>query len=108
MKIIKFVKEDNIWYADLPDYPGRKGDLMMVAGTDKLLDELCPDENSIILKVSDKRFDDAMQITKLFGIGYGATYVTRGKLKSRTLWLCPVLKFVFDKYPRNIYFDIVM
>lgn len=38
MKELTFVKEDKLWYVSLPDYPGYKEDLLMVAGADDLLE----------------------------------------------------------------------
>lgn len=41
MKVHRFVREDNSWYIDLPEYieqGGSKGDLEMVSGADTMLD----------------------------------------------------------------------
>lgn len=40
MKRLDFYKDSTGWFIDLPDYPGEKWDLQMVAGADKMLDVL--------------------------------------------------------------------
>ena len=39
---LKFNKEADRWYIDLPDWTGTKGELEMVAGADTLLDCVRP------------------------------------------------------------------
>jgi hypothetical protein len=65
MKYITFERDDHKnWFVALPDYPGPKSDLLMVAGTDKILDELAGENDSILLKVSDIPFKGSLHLTK--------------------------------------------
>ena len=53
---LKFNKEADRWYIDLPDWTGTKGELEMVAGADTLLDELDLDKDNVVnLTVSTRK-----------------------------------------------------
>lgn len=126
---LSFVREDVIWYADLPEFLdqglGDRANLMMVDGADTLLDLLSKGHTHITLKLSTRPFSDwqlCMHITHrgmnadlLARIGhapvdYGAYYqVTafEGKQYHHSLWLCPVTEYVFGSYPDTIYASII-
>ncbi len=123
-RLLGFVKEGGLWYADLPEFLeaglGDRNDLLMVAGSDTFLDLLTGGGNRK-LRNSDRPFEghriamciDAMGLDRelLDSVGhnlvdYGAYYqVTTldGRRFSHRLRLCPVAKYVFGGYPRNIY-----
>lgn len=102
-----FNKEDgHNWFVELPQYPGPKGDLLMVAGTDKILDDLAENKNSISFKVSDQPFKGALHLTKVIDLDKGgAFYKTHAPLKFRIVWFCKVMLYVFGKHPKNLYFE---
>ncbi|MEJ6979684.1 DUF6717 family protein [Pedobacter sp. P351] len=57
MNTYRFYKENTgEWYVDLPDYPGPKADLQMVAGADTFLDKLGGKSNIVSLTVSEEPF----------------------------------------------------
>jgi hypothetical protein len=103
---IKFYREDNRWYADLPEFieqGGSKEACEMVAGADTWLEELGGEKGWIVLTVSDKRkcyFDRYLALQEVDE--NGATYKTD---TGHELWLCPVTLFVFNQYPQMIYYS---
>jgi hypothetical protein len=100
----RFYKKDELsWYIDLPEYPGNIDDLMMVAGADKMLDQLAKDSNEVMLHVSEVKFPGSrtLKLTGLTG-NEGANYMT-GNDK---IWLCGVTEYVFGYYPKQIFFKI--
>lgn len=106
MTDLLFEKEEGNWYVVLSDYAGPKSDLLMVAGADKLLDDLDEDLGTVSLTVSTIKFNDRdLTLTKMFNAHGGAVYfVTSRLLSARPIWLCKVVKFVFDqKIPRKLY-----
>jgi hypothetical protein len=108
MKIFKFYKEkDGRWYVDLPEWPGEKEELEMVAGADKMLDYLSNNSESISLFISKDAIKDSdvlnlMQICK----GGGALYSFNSE-KDNPLWLCDVMKFVFNEFPEKLYLKTI-
>jgi len=103
---LKFNKEADRWYIDLPDWTGTKGELEMVAGADTLLDVLDLDKDNVVnLTVSTERFQGAsIKLSKLLNCFGGATYLTRSSNFNKPVWLCAVTKYVFDgQLPKRIY-----
>lgn len=124
-QIISFVKDQGIWYADLPEFLemelGTRSNLMMVDGADTFLDFLSHGSKRVTLTVSTKPFTgfqtkmvkngNGLNPALLEKIGhapvdYGAYYsVTElnGKPFQHQLWLCPVAEYVFGCYPEEIF-----
>ena len=124
-QILSFVKENGIWYADLPEFLeqglGTKSNLMMVDGADTFLDLLSNQSPKITLQISTDPFPGWQakmekirkglnaQLLALIGhapVGYGAYYnvtALQGKPFDHQLWLCPVTEYVFGQYPNKIY-----
>ena len=103
---LKFNKEADRWYIDLPDWTGTKGELEMVAGADTLLDFLDLDKDNVVnLTVSTKKFQGAsIKLSKLLNCFGGTTYLTRSSNFNKPVWLCAVTKYVFDgQLPKRIY-----
>jgi hypothetical protein len=128
-QVLGFVKENKIWYADLPEFLeqglGTKANLMMVDGADTFLDLLSGNTDEVTLKISSqpfkgyqagmKKFKKGMnrQLLDLIGhapVEYGAYYNVSeldGKPYQHQLWLCPVTEYVFGSYPEEIYTAVV-
>ncbi len=110
IKDYRFYKEDNgSWYADLPGYPGPKGDLLMVAGADKMLDVIAKGGNECVITASEEPFKDSNECELLKKSGGGGDYIIkefRGQTINHELWLCSVVQYVFGKVPQRIYFKI--
>jgi hypothetical protein len=90
------------WYIDLPEYPGPKEDLQMVAGADTLLDFLSGNTNSFTGIVSKTFIPEAIVISRDYQKPEPkeGEYYLYGEL---SIWLCPVTQFVFNEYPEKIY-----
>ena len=111
MTTYRFYKEPNhswhSWYADIPGYPGPKGDLLMVAGADTLLDILAQGNDECSFLASETSFDGADKLELLNLSGGGGDYILRefqGKEIGHNLWLCNVITYVFGKVPDVLYF----
>lgn len=114
MRKLDFYKDSNGWFIDLPDYPGEKWDLQMVAGADKMLDVLSKGSDLVTLEVDEPPFSGAENVLILDYIlnGWG-TYrwaelfgdITR--FKDGDVGLCPVTEYVFGHFPDNIYFKTI-
>tara|TARA_R110000796_G_scaffold247704_1_gene373598 strand:+ start:7872 stop:8204 length:333 start_codon:yes stop_codon:yes gene_type:complete len=103
---LKFNKESDLWYIDIPDWTGTKAELRMVAGADLLLDVLDKDkDNSVSLTIDTEDFKGSnIKLTKLLNCFGGATYITKSKDFNKPVWLCAVTKYVFDgKLPKKLY-----
>lgn len=105
-----FVPEDNLWYIDMP-WPGDRYNLAMVAGSNKLLDYLCEEEDNNYVTVDvlprSKReehegfFECEQTASSLFG---GSFYDVHGlEGFTRDIWICPVTLCVLGHYPKYIY-----
>jgi hypothetical protein len=131
---VSFTKEnDGLWYVDRPDFIelgyGTKGNLLMVAGADTLLDALLSQaENPIIHnghqtismmislqpqagfecieKVSDGFDLETLRQYNHPVVESGANYILRSN--GHKLWLCPTLLYVIrqNTYPNEIYFKL--
>lgn len=115
MRVFKFYKEESgRWYIDLPEWEGSKNDLEMVAGADMFLEILSQDECKVDITLSTLPFEgaDTLEFIK-FGelhsweLGEGAWYKLTSYMGidfGLSMWLCNVTKFVFDDFPKIIYF----
>lgn len=103
---MRFIKEDERWYVDLPDWTGEKEELEMVAGADTLCDILAQGDNSVNVRVELEPFEGAYELLKLQetpDIG-GALYnVSGNNVSNFDIWLCAVTEFVFGNLPQTIY-----
>jgi hypothetical protein len=108
----RFIKEPTGWYIDLPQYldqGGSKGDLQMVEGADTMLDIMAGGNDSIILAISEKSFDEAdrLQLTEkcdpYIGGGYYLLHSWEGEPVMKNMWLCAVTEFVFGYVPEQIF-----
>jgi hypothetical protein len=125
VQLLGFIKEQGIWYADLPSFLeqglGVKANLMMVDGADTFLDLLSGNSSKLTLKIAPQAFEGyqtymqqikkGLNVELLERIGhapvdYGAYYDVKelhGKAHAHRLWLCPVTEYVFGSYPQAIY-----
>lgn len=100
--------EENRWYANIPEWEGSVDELEMVAGADIMLDIYSQFENRITLTMSDlplKRGDLLKRVydpTVQSGSNYKVTTMFQQPYDYE-IWLCDVTKFVFGRFPENIY-----
>jgi len=122
----RFYKENEIWYIDLPDFLeqglGSKANLMMVDGSDDLLDILSENSNEVIVEFCHLPFERATHTLRAQQIGsnqsllskIGHAFVSYGmyynvtELDNMRIWICPVTEYVFGgSYPREIFLKTV-
>lgn len=106
MKTLKFNKEGNAWYIDLPEWTGPKSALLMVAGADALLDKLSEGKGTISLLVSeynpiDSTFEKMTKMVNTPVIG-GSVYLT----KYWPIWLCQVTEHIYGKMPDVLWYKV--
>ncbi len=110
-KTVKFTfnKESHgTWYIDLPDYPGPKGNLAMVAGADDMLDFLAKGKKRVVVEMSEQPFEGALALdrTKVGEPGGGAYYKPVNHA-IQSVWLCDVTLYALGKFPEHIYFRAI-
>lgn len=123
-KTINFVKEEQLWYVDLPEFIeqgyGTKGNLLMVAGADEFLELSSNGSTCVTATVSNRPFENSRQLVNTsVGVDpemlaqYNHPVVEDGgyyRLSENgfVMWLCPTLLYVFESrvYPSEIYFHI--
>jgi hypothetical protein len=124
-KTIDFVKENDLWYVDLPEFIesnlGVKGNLLMVAGADKFLEMNSNGNSRVTVTVSNQAFTDSrLLVNTSVGVdkemlkNYNHPIVENGgyyKVADNNfeMWLCPTLLYVFEteSYPEAIYFKFI-
>jgi hypothetical protein len=115
MRKFRFYKEsDGRWYVDLPEWPGSKADLEMVAGADAMLDYMAEGGNEVRLYISEKEFEggDCLRLEgKAEDIGSGAYYFFhkyRGIHIDLRIWLCDVVLWVYEgKFPDKLFTSVI-
>ena len=112
MEILKFYKEiSGNWYADIPEWTGRKSALRMVAGADTLLEYLTEDQDTYVKDVhvhfSEEPIKGGDCLVKTRNCIFNGAYYKIAELEGEEinlkLWLCDVTKFVFGHFPKKIY-----
>jgi hypothetical protein len=112
MKTYKFIRTGREWYIDLPEYVelgGDFGDLQMVDGADRMLDNIAGQADNVSLIISDNKFPGAdILILKekcepVIGGGYYFLENFEGNKFNQTMWLCQVTEFVFGGIPDQIF-----
>lgn len=118
---LTFVKENNKWYIDLPEWTGDHEDLEMVAGADKLCEQLSKNGKTVTVDINTS---DTYQINpeeinlNKRSEDYGATYEVQDNtwfmhpnfdptVDVEQIWICPVTKFVFGEYPKYIRINVL-
>ena len=103
----RFYRESNgNWYADLPNYPGPKGDLLMVEGADTMLENLANGGSEVNISASLEPFEGADKLELVKKASGGGDYILKdfqGQTINHAMWLCSVIKFVYGKVPKVIY-----
>ena len=99
---LKFYREEDKWYVNLPEYPGNKEDLEMVAGADEMLDNLSNYTDNIDLEVDINPLTGTyIVLNKQEEDDFGATYTTAQF--DFPIWLCAVTVWIFKHFPNKIY-----
>ena len=103
---MRFYKEESMWYADVPGWPGPKAMLLMVDGADTFLDYLTNHGEEITLDISldPKQGYEVLNYTHPHPGNDGAYYTTEMDGADHKLWLCGVTEFVFGYMPEEVWY----
>ena len=102
-------EEDRLWYVDFPNWPFDHGNLLMVAGADKLCAFLSDDDITATINViptsKQEKHEGYAELVRLeSSLTGGATYQVKDLPGfERNIWLCPVTLFVLGEYPKYMY-----
>jgi hypothetical protein len=98
---LTFYKENNKWYADIPETPKEENE--MVFGADTFLEKVSDGAIQIVVEFSDTDMEDAIYAFEMIEHDeYGATYRNESN-KEETIWLCNVAHTVFVEHPMQIF-----
>lgn len=100
-------KKDTLgkWYVILPEWKGDKEELEMVSGADVMLDILAQGENTINVHISTENTPFVVFKLSLDRLeNDGAWYKLKSEFYEFDVWLCHVVKFVFNgEIPEKLY-----
>ncbi len=100
-KTIEFFKQDNLWFADVPNRTLEENE--MVEGADTLLEFLANDHSRVALTISTELdIESIIHLKMIEHNSYGATYVLNSD-PEETVWLCNVTHDVLEEHPENLY-----
>ena len=101
---LTFEKEVSGWYIVLPEWEGKKAELQMVAGADVLLDLLSESKNTVKMEVRrDDFLEKTATLNKIRHDNFGADYTYNSESLQANFWLCPVVLFLFNEYPKTLF-----
>ena len=117
---LRFFKQDNKWYADVPNHTLDENEMVM--GADTVLDLIADNKDEVILTLSDEDDKHSMlTMTIKEHDSEGAYYTISGFLYNKFLdlfdldsssvsfditnevWVCNVTHDIFGNHPNNIY-----
>lgn len=103
---LQFYKEQlGNWYFFYPEWEGDISDLQMVAGADKMLDNISHGFPQVSLECSLQPMEASLILSLVQepdDWGDGADYKVEGKWEGQ-IWLCYVTACLFKHYPKKIY-----
>lgn len=104
---LKFYRDKKRWYIDLPNSKFFKAQLEMVSGADELCEMYSSGKGKLEVDVSTEPIKGYDQYVKL-----KSKFWQRGRFYQAidcdfVFWLCPVTKFVFGRYPSNIFISSI-
>lgn len=113
-RVLRFYKDHEGWFVDLPEWTGGKGALAMVAGADDMLQMMAGENGSeVFLRTNiypckDQPWDKLTLVNadNPEGESGGGNYVLEtymGNEVNFPMWLCSVTRFVFGDLPKLIY-----
>lgn len=108
--MLKFFKQNNRWYADVPNHSLEENE--MVAGADQLLSELCTKcgfHDSIPLDIDVAPKQPLITLKMIEHDSCGATYSVTSHMKfeldTKIVWICNVTHDVLGEHPEIIYIN---
>jgi hypothetical protein len=104
---LRFYRDADGWFVDLPKWPGPKAALAMVEGADTFLERLGKRNPDVLVEISTKPQPESEWFTVNFvqrhPAGDGAYYRTLHFGQPHDMWLCGVTEFVLGRMPEVIY-----
>ena len=116
-KVVRFCKQDNKWYADVPNHTLEENEMVM--GADIALEYLSEGRNELYITFADENpgWNVPLELTRKDYDEFGAFYdvsgllfmdfmVTYGEVfvgVKPQVWICSVTLDVFGEYPEHIY-----
>lgn len=108
LKKIKFYKENNRWYADVPNHT--QADNEMVAGSDDFLEYISKGNSEICVNITDNAHDDHYATLYLLEHNeVGGTYIIRSndsQIDKQQVWICNVTHDVLGEHLPYFFVDI--
>ena len=116
VKTITFFKQNNKWYADIPNHTLEENE--MVLGSDAIINKLASGSNKITLTISDSFLSNYLLCFKRIDHdNEGAWYEFSGPLYTTAMetlvnemgttenkiWVCNVTHDVFEEHPELMY-----
>ena len=116
IKTIRFFKQDNKWYADIPNHSLEDNE--MVFGADAILETLAIGNTEVEIVVSDSKVSDyLLHLKRTEHDDDGAWYEFNGPLYTSAMtaliesmglvenkiWICNVTHDVFDEHPNELF-----
>lgn len=100
---LKFFKQDNRWYADVPNHTLEENE--MVGGADDFLNACDRGTGKVTIEMTDYPTNrDICRLKMLHHNQWGATYSVHGiSLGVPTVWICNVTHDVLGEHPKEIY-----
>ena len=104
---LKFFKQDNRWYADVPNHTLEENE--MVGGADDFLNACDRGTGKVTIEMTDYPTNrDICRLKMLHHNQWGATYSVNGiSLGVPTVWICNVTHDVLGEHPKNIYIQAI-
>lgn len=110
--VLRFYKEENLWYVDLPKYiegGGSKEDLLMVSGAPEFLEYLSDGKGEVRVDVLNNCYDLEgwlhLRRRKDIPVQSGAYYSTIDNFW--VMWLCDVMLWIFGEFPENLFIKVL-
>lgn len=104
---LRFYRDADGWFVDLPNWPGPKAALAMVEGADTFLERLGKRNPEVLIEISTQLQPEAewfsLHYAEAHPYGDGAYYHTPHFGHNHYMWLCAVTEFVLGRMPEVIY-----
>lgn len=115
---LKFVKEPDGWFIDLPEWKGDHDDLQMIAGADKLIEFAAAGRSEVNVRLLRKNTTEPVKVAlarRQYSHGgaiydvidYTGAIFTSKQLPVAEIWICSVTRYVLHVFPEvlNITWD---
>ena len=105
---LKFYKEDDRWYADVPGHTQEENE--MVCGSDKFLDLIANGKSEVKIHLSLEKCKHLIAFHMISHDDDGAEYESTSsqeELRDHVIWICNVAHDVFEEHPEKFYITFI-